>query len=166
MVGSSASCSPWKRDRRSDNPNTPGDYSFCVPDSVGACPSAMHKGLPSRSGACPERAFGGYSKVRVRLQQPHQSAPQYTYKYHREKSTGRAYERSLSPSSTEYNPGDDRWPSDQRTIGLLCHLDTGRCPWDNVSLGSFLFSFAYWARARRSMAAALSTRLLRRGSCR
>ena len=35
----------------------------------------MHKGLPSRSGACPECAFGGYSKVRVRLKQPHQSAP-------------------------------------------------------------------------------------------
>ena len=27
-----------KRDCSSDNPNTPGDYSSCVPDSVGACP--------------------------------------------------------------------------------------------------------------------------------
>ena len=35
---------PVKRDRSPDNPNSPGDYSSCVPDSVGACPSAMHKG--------------------------------------------------------------------------------------------------------------------------
>ena len=73
---------------------------------------------------------------------------------------------ALSPSSTKHNPEDERWPSDQLTIGLLCHLDTGRCPWDNGSFGSFLFFCRAAARARRSMAAALSTRLLRRGSCR
>ena len=44
---------PVKRDRSPGNPNSPGDYSSCVPDSVGACPSAMHKGLPRRSWACP-----------------------------------------------------------------------------------------------------------------
>ena len=45
-------------DRSSDNPKASGDYSSCVPDSVGACPSAMHKGLPRRSWACPAALRG------------------------------------------------------------------------------------------------------------
>ena len=44
--------------KRGISPNTPCDYSSCVPDSVGACPSAMHKGLPRRSWACPAALRG------------------------------------------------------------------------------------------------------------
>ena len=49
---------PVKRDRSPDNPKVCGDYSSCAPDSVGACPFALRKGLPRRSWACPAAQRG------------------------------------------------------------------------------------------------------------
>ena len=87
---------------------------------------------------------------------------------HRRKSSGRLF-RKLSPTSTKHNPDKQQWPSDQHTAALrllakcqVSHAPTGRC----LGFWFLSFLFAVPARARRSMAAALSTRLLRRRSCR
>ena len=49
---------PVKRDRSPGNPKVCRDYSSCAPDSVGACPFALRKGLPRRSWACPAAQRG------------------------------------------------------------------------------------------------------------
>ena len=74
-----------------------------------------------------------------------------------------------SPSSTKTNPDDQRWLPDQRTADLqsLAKCQVSQAPIRRglgLLVPYFLFS-AVPARARRSLAAALSTRLLRRGSC-
>ena len=87
-----------------------------------------------------------------------------------ERRMSRASGCHVCTTSTECNPRNDR----QRTIGRLCHLDTepalppaspprGRRPWGN---GSFLFLCRPGARTPLHVAAALSTRLLRGGTCR
>ena len=65
---------PVRRDCSADNPNTPCDSSSCVLIASGLALAQCTKVYPGAAGLA-RLHYGGCSKVRVRLKQPHLSAP-------------------------------------------------------------------------------------------